>query len=111
MSIISREENNFIIVEAEGRLDAATAPAFESDVAALFADQPPKLLLDLTKLDYISSAGLRVILSLTKKSKAAKGSLALCNVTGLVREVIELSGFDNFLPIFETVVAAMDAQA
>ena len=111
MGITSREENSFIIVEADGRLDAASAPAFEKEVIALFSGEKPKLLIDLARLEYISSAGLRAILSLTKKTKAAKGSLALCNVTGLVREVIELSGFDSFLPIFDDVAAAMAQSA
>lgn len=85
------------VVAVSGRLDAMTAPEFERGCADYSAG---RLVLDLSDLEYISSAGLRSILTLAKRLKASGGTLALCGLNGLVQEVFTVSGFDNFLPVF-----------
>ncbi len=101
MKITSNQEQGFLVVQVEGRLDVATAPEFEKNCAALLEQGHEKLILDLTALEYISSAGLRSLLAVAKKLKGRGGSLSLCGLTGLVKEVFYLSGFDNFLPVYE----------
>lgn len=80
-----------------GRLDTVTAPALEAELAAL----PPTvtaLTFDLAKLEYISSAGLRVLLK-TQKAMNQKGSLKLIHVPETVMEVFDITGFREFLTI------------
>jgi anti-sigma B factor antagonist len=62
-----------------------------------------RMILDFQELDYISSAGLRVILKATKNLKGAEGKLVLCAMQDYVKEVFEISGFDSFLPIEATL--------
>lgn len=64
------------------------------------------IVLDFGGLEYISSAGLRSILAATKKVKTVNGSLSLCALSGLVEEVVTISGFDNILTVYEDVAQA-----
>ena len=91
------------VVKVSGRLDATTAPEFEKRMTEWIAGGSRKVALDLSVLEYISSAGLRGILGTTKRLKAENGKLVLCGPTGVVQEVITLSGFGSFLPICKTV--------
>ena len=79
-----------------GRLDTAAAPLLEAEVAAL--DGITDLTLDLAGLEYLSSAGLRVLL-LAQKRMNAQGSMTLCHVNDIVAEVFELTGFIDILTI------------
>lgn len=80
-----------------GRLDTMTAPELEAEVSALLPTAE-SLVFDMEKLEYISSAGLRVILK-TQKALNQKAGLKLINVSNDVREVFEITGFSDFLTI------------
>ena len=80
-----------------GRLDTVTAPELEAEISAILPTAE-SLVLDMEKLEYISSAGLRVILK-TQKALAQKAGLKLINVSDNVREVFEITGFSDFLTI------------
>lgn len=107
MKIVSYQEMGFLVIKVEGRMDIATSPEFEKNCAALMEQGHQKVVIDFAGLEYISSAGLRSILAIAKKLKSGGGSLSLCSLTGLVKEVFDLSGFDNFLPIFTDVEQAL----
>lgn len=107
MNITSYAEKGFLVVKVEGRLDIGNAANFEKSCAAFMEQGAKNMILDFSNLEYISSAGLRSILSTAKKAKGEGGSLALASLSGLVQEVFELSGFDNFLPVFESVQHAV----
>lgn len=80
-----------------GRLDTVTAPELEAEISAILPTAE-SLVLDMEKLEYISSAGLRVILK-TQKALAQKAGLKLIHVSDEVREVFEITGFSDFLTI------------
>ena len=80
-----------------GRLDTVTAPELEAEISAILSTAE-SLVLDMEKLEYISSAGLRVILK-TQKALTQKAGLKLINVSDDVREVFEITGFSDFLTI------------
>ena len=80
-----------------GRLDTVTAPELEAEISTILPTAE-SLVLDMEKLEYISSAGLRVILK-TQKALTQKAGLKLINVSDDVREVFEITGFSNFLTI------------
>ncbi len=103
MEISTREERGFTVVSVSGRLDAGTASDLEKDCANLINEGSTKLILELSALEYVSSAGLRSVLAVAKKLKAAGGGLSLCGLSGLVQEVFSIAGFDSFLPVYETV--------
>ena len=90
------------VVAPKGRLDTATAPALDAKLTALLHDGG-KLVADLAEVHYVSSAGLRVLLKATKCAKEAGGAFAIAAPRQMVREVLELGGFDRILPIRDTV--------
>ena len=90
----NNQKGNFT-VNVEGRLDTTTAPEFESFLKTK-ADEINNLTIDCEKLEYVSSAGLRVLLSSQKKMK---NSMKLINVCESVMEVFEITGFVDVLTI------------
>jgi anti-anti-sigma factor len=99
--------DDICILSPHGRLDGTTSPAFERDVAKSIAAGTDKLLLDMAGLQYISSAGLRVVLHAAKQMKAKGGQLILCALSEQVREVFEISGFLGILTVSRTREEAM----
>ncbi len=85
-------------IELSGRLDTTTAPQLEETLAAAL-DGVSGLVFDFNKIEYISSAGLRILLNTQKKISAAGGSMKLVGVNDVVREVFEVTGFINILTI------------
>jgi anti-sigma B factor antagonist len=81
----------------EGRLDTTTAPELESDLKS-FIDSITKLVFDFEKLEYISSAGLRVLLT-AQKIMSKQGSMKLIHVKDDVNEIFEVTGFSDILTI------------
>lgn len=97
MNIIKNAENDTLTIAIEGRLDTNTAPQLESELKAS-VEGVKKLVLDFTKLEYVSSAGLRVILA-TQKLMNKQGSMVITNVKPTVMEVFEITGFVDILTI------------
>ncbi len=86
-----------LVVNVSGRVDTVTAPEFESQVKNSL-EGINNLRLDFSGLDYISSAGLRVILSL-QKIMNKQGKMVICNVNETVQDVLEVTGFSEILTI------------
>ncbi len=84
-------------VVLEGRLDTTTAPELETELKSIF-DGLTELVFDFEKLEYISSAGLRVLLS-AQKVMAKQGSMKLIHVQEEVNEIFEVTGFSDILTI------------
>ena len=97
MTINQTKNGNALVLALEGRLDTMTAPQLE---AALKEALPgvEALTFDLEKLDYISSAGLRVLLA-AQKAMNKQGSMKLMNVSGIIMEILEVTGFSDILTI------------
>ena len=88
-----------VILRIDGRLDAASAPILERKINSLIEENHHYLMLDFSKVDYLSSAGLRVLLAESKKLKSKKGKLVLFAVADDVGEVTQMAGFDKILHI------------
>ena len=86
-----------LVVALEGRLDTTTAPQLEEELKAGL-EGVTDLVIDLSKLEYVSSAGLRVLMSAFKIMRN-KGKMKVTNANELVKEVFEVTGFSDFLPI------------
>ena len=91
------EKKNAETLALEGRLDTLTAPELEAEISAMFPTVQT-LTLDMEKLDYISSAGLRVILTAQKKMNT-QGAMVLQNVNDDIMEIFEITGFVDILSI------------
>ena len=91
----------------KGRIDTVSAPDFEKLMQEQISQGSNRLLIDLGRCDYVSSAGLRCILAVGKHAKAEGGELACCSLTGMVKQVFEISGFATLLRIFDSVDEAV----
>lgn len=107
MDLTNREESGCTVARVAGRLDAATAPVFEKACAEWIGKGTSKLFLDLSALDYVSSAGLRAILATMKNLTSAGGALAVSGLPGVVKEVFTISGFDAHLSTRDSVAEAI----
>ena len=96
MTISKKQDGSHVEIALEGRLDTVTAPELEAELRSL--TDVDSLTLDFSKLDYISSAGLRVLLS-EHKALAGKGGLKITNVNDIVQEVFDVTGFSDILDI------------
>lgn len=97
MNITKNQNGNALVIALEGRLDTTTAPELEK-VLKESLNGITELTIDLSKLDYVSSAGLRVLLS-AQKMMSKQGSMKVVHVSDLVMEVFEVTGFTDILTI------------
>ena len=97
MTISKKMNGTALEIALEGRLDTVTAPELEKELNASL-DTANALTLDFTNLEYISSAGLRVLLT-AHKAMSAKGGLKITNVNEIVREVLDVTGFSDILTV------------
>ncbi|MBU0972817.1 MAG: STAS domain-containing protein [Proteobacteria bacterium] len=95
------------IVFLIGRIDAQSAPGVNQEIATVLENGRGKMLIDFKALEYISSAGLRVLITFAKKLKAAQGSLVLCNLNPKIYEVFDVSGFTAIFDIRTTQEEAL----
>jgi len=97
MTIEKTMNGTELVIALEGRLDTVTAPELEAELGKSLSGTD-SLVLDFSKLEYISSAGLRVLLS-AHKTMSAKGGMKITNVNEMVQEVFEVTGFADILTI------------
>lgn len=98
-----------LVLAPARRLDSATAPGFEAELLGRIGQGAVAVLLDLSAVEYISSAGLRVILVAGKRLRASGGRLGLCGLTEDCREAFRISGFDTLFPIYRSVDEGLGA--
>ncbi len=94
---------NRAVVTVTGRIDALSAPRLEEAVRRCVDREVSQLVFDFTGLEYISSAGLRVLLSARKQLLPKGGTVALAGLQPLVREVFDMTGFSKLFPIYTTL--------
>lgn len=107
MDITEREINNVNVVSFEGKLNTKTSPDAESFLSDLVGDGATKILLNFEELDFISSTGLRTILSTGKKLRKVKGEIRLCALNITITDIFKMSGFNKMFKIFDTEEEAL----
>ena len=106
MKITSRQNKDFTSVCMEGKLDAANAAEAEKSLSEIYDAGMLNLVVDLSNLEYVSSAGMRVLLVLAKKVQQKGGRVSLSNLSAKVREVFDISGFSTIFKIFNSAAEA-----
>lgn len=97
---VKNDDTGAIVVGLSGRIDANSSPSLQQAFDEMGGSlQKANLTLDFSAIDYVSSAGLRVLLMLQKKMLAAQGSLTIRNIQGSVREVFDMTGFSTIFKI------------
>jgi len=107
MSLSSEKIGAILVVSAGGQINSANAAEVESALLAWVEQGERQCVLDLGSLDYISSAGLRVILMLAKRLKQNSGKLILCGLQPQVKEVFDISGFLTILSVVDDRATAL----
>jgi anti-anti-sigma factor len=97
------------LIRLEGRLDASTVPLLEKEMNELLSRGQKKFALDLSGVDYLSSAGMRLLLSLTKQLKGISGLIIFFRLNTEVMEIIKMGGFERILNITQTEQEAWQA--
>jgi len=98
MEIVEELQGSVRVLAPQGRLDTNTSGRFEARLNQVLAATDTKLLVDLERIDYVSSAGLRVLLMAAKKVRAP-GRLVLCGLTPATRQTFDLAGFTALFAI------------
>ena len=97
MNIIKKQDGTALTIALEGRLDTVTSPELEAELKASL-DGVTHLVFDFEKLSYISSAGLRILLS-TQKVMSKAGGMKIVRVNDVVSEIFEVTGFSEILTV------------
>lgn len=107
LEIGSETHGDFRVLKLDGRLDTETSADFELAAHDLTAAGERRFIVDLGGISYVSSAGLRVLLSLAKQMSSSGGELRLCGLAPSVRQVFDLSGFSKLFTIASDVNGAL----
>ena len=100
MEMNEGKKGNVLVLGLSGRLDSTSSKAFEERILGVIDVGERRLVIDLSQLDYVSSAGLRVFLLAAKRLTSANGKLALCSLTEPVREVFDIAGFSSVFSLY-----------
>lgn len=98
MTIKKTVDGSTLVLALEGRLDTTTAPQLENELKVSLYDTKA-LTLDMEKLEYLSSAGLRVLLAAQKQMQKQQGNMVIVNVNEIIMEVFEVTGFVDIITI------------
>lgn len=113
MELNHRRLNRVDLIEVVGRVDATTAPQLKQLIESIFADGRYRIVLDFSRLEYISSPGLRVLIEARKKAREWKltdlegGDVRIANLPPRIKEVFDLTGFSSLFEIYGDTVEAV----
>jgi len=107
MEIKIEKKDDLTIISLVGRLDTISAEELKNEIVPLIKNGGKKIIFNFVNLDYISSAGLRILLVATKMMKEKEGLLILCNINDFINEIFEISGFNQILSITNTFEEAL----
>lgn len=98
-------------IAPSGRIDTYTVPDLESVIEAHLDAKRTRLIIDLAVVTYISSSGLRALLSAQRRARGARGDVVLCNMAPRIREIFEIVGFLSLFVVSASVKEATEAFA
>lgn len=110
MELVSETRGNALVVAPVGVVDHDSAQAFESRLQEKLrtaAEKGLSLIIDMAKLDYMSTVGLRVLMRASKRARELSVDIRVANMTACMREIFQISRFDKVIPVFDTVDAAV----
>lgn len=108
MEVTTKSLKHCDLVTVSGRIDSATAPQLAQALQALTENNRFKIVLDLAKVEYMSSAGLRTLLATQRQCRRYnRGELVLAAVPKAIKETLELAGFTDLFKMYEDVISAV----
>lgn len=107
MEITTRQVYDVSVVDMSGRLDSQAAGYGNDEMVRIVKGENKKILINLDKLDFITSAGLRVLLLASKLQRSSGGQFKICNANQFVKDVLETSGFSSLISLYPTEAEAV----
>ncbi|GAA4465382.1 anti-sigma factor antagonist [Nibrella saemangeumensis] len=108
MEVTVKSEEGITVIEAAGNIDSKTAPEFQNSAVSA-AEGKDKIIIDLTKVEFLSSAGLRVLLMIYRQIKANNGQVVLVGTSEDIQDVMANTGFLNFFILAENLEEGIQA--
>jgi anti-sigma B factor antagonist len=113
MEISHRRLNRVDVLSLNGRLDAASSPSLKQQIDSLFAENRYRIVLDLSGLEMLSSAGLRILTDVRKRARERKltdlegGDVRIASPSPYIREILDLTGFTTMFELYEDTLEAV----
>ena len=107
LAIATAKQQDTLVITLDGRIDAQSAKELEQQSLTWIDSGEKKLVLDFSAVNFISSAGLRVILLIAKKLEPVDGKVKLCGLNATLKDVFEISGFSKLFVIVPSVAEAL----
>jgi anti-anti-sigma factor len=107
LEISEQHEGDVVVLGPVGRLNNETSPEFQSRLLGCVGSAGASVLVDLSAVDYVSSAGLRALMTASKQSKATGGRLAVAGLNPVVKEIFTISRFCYVVTVFDTPAQAL----
>jgi anti-sigma B factor antagonist len=111
MNISTRDIGPILVIDIEGKLDTGTSAQALEELLKCLESSPSKVVISLAPLEFVSSAGLRILLRVAKHMRGYRGAMKVSGAHGMVKEVLEISGFDSLLDLYEDEEKAVDSFA
>ena len=109
MEIIEETQESIKVFRLKGRLDSNTAQGLEDKLFQAIYDGSKNIIVDFENLEYISSAGLRLVIKANNALQREDGRLILCSMHKYIREIFKTTGIDDFVPILDNMEQALSA--
>lgn len=110
MEVSTKQFKHCDLVEVAGRIDSATSPEFNAALEAVLADNRFKIVIDLSKVEFMSSAGFRVLISAQKECKRYnRGEVVFASIPANIYSALDLAGFNALFRSFDDVTSAVGA--
>jgi len=107
MEISTKEMKRVSLVTVSGRVDSSTAPDFDKALQSLINANRTQIIVDMSQVEYLSSAGLRSLVSASKASKSGGGDVRIAKPSKRVKEVLELAGLNVIFSMYDDLVEAV----
>ncbi len=111
MDLIEKSAGDAVVAAAAGKIDLSNSDGFQAALSASLAKARASLILDMSGIDYMSSAGLRALMIVHKAAKAANKNFAVAALQPLVAEIFTITKFNQVFSVFDTVGAAAERLA
>lgn len=102
VEILEKQKDDVLVLEIIGRLDAISSRTAEDKIFNCISNGKKKLLFNFSQVDYLSSAGIRLLLRTTKKLKTVSGKLIVCSISSNIMDILKMSGFDHVIEVSKT---------
>ncbi len=109
MDVKLRQKNDIYVLDLAGRMDINASDAINKNIDEILSSQGKKVLMNFAHIDFVSSPGLVILVSILKKVKKSEGRIVLCNLQSYVKEVFEVTQLTKVFDVFDDETTAIES--